>query len=259
MIENRRYGYMDKTCDNVKVQMKKGQNIAGYSVGIIYNEEVWYPMLPGNVVNATTYDFPVRLMPVHGATCDRLFAGDPTLYDDVLAAARQLEKEGVRAISSACGFYGNWQSRLAADVDIPVAISSLVQVPMVASLLKPDQKIGVLTASKAGITPELLNSCGIRDHSQLVVGDMYYAPQFSSIVEDRGDFDNGIVKKEIVEAALSLIEAEPDIGAFVLECSDMPPYSSIIQEATQLPVFDFITLIRWLHFSTAQKPYYGFI
>lgn len=67
------------------------------------------------------------------------------------------------------------------------------------------------------------------------------------------------MKKEIVEAALSLIEAEPDIGAFVLECSDMPPYSSIIQEATQLPVFDFITLIRWLHFSTAQKPYYGFI
>lgn len=259
MIKDRRYGYLDQNNDNGIVQMKKGQNIAGYSIGIIYNEEVWYPMMPGNVVNANTYDFPVRLMPVHGATCDRLFAGDPTLYDDVLAAAKALEKEGVRAISAACGFYGNWQSRLAAEIDIPVAISSLVQVPMVASLLKPGQKIGVLTASKAGITPELLNSCGITDHDQLVVGDMYYAPHFSAIVEDRGSFDNGIVKKEIVDAALKLVEENPEIGAFVLECSDMPPYSSIIQEATQLPVFDFITLIRWLHFATQQKPYNGFI
>ena len=56
MIENRRFGYLDHTNDNGIVQMKKGQNIAGYSVGIIYNEDVWYPMMPGNVVNANTYD-----------------------------------------------------------------------------------------------------------------------------------------------------------------------------------------------------------
>ena len=259
MIENRRFGYLNQYNDDGIVQMKKGQNIAGYSVGIIYNEDVWYPMLPGNVVNANTYPFPVRLMPVHGATCDRLFAGDPTLYDDVLAAAKQLEKEGVRAISSACGFYGNWQSRLAADMDIPVAISSLVQVPMVAALLKPDQKIGVLTASKAGITPALLNSCGIRNHDQLVVQDMYYAPHFSAIVQDRGDFDNGIVKKEIVAAAKEMIAQNPEIGALVLECSDMPPYSALLQQETQLPVFDFITLIRWLHHATQQRPYSGWI
>lgn len=259
MIKDRKYGYLDHTNDDGIVQMKRGQNIAGYSIGIIYNEEVWYPMMPGNVVNANTYDFPVRLMPVRGATCDRLFAGDPSLYDDVLTAAKALEKEGVRAISAACGFYGNWQSRLAAEINIPVAISSLVQVPMVAALLKPDQKIAVLTASKAGITPALLNNCGIANHQQLVIGDMYYAPHFSAIVEDRGSFDNGIVKKEIVDAALKLVAENPQIGAFVLECSDMPPYSSIIQEATQLPVFDFITLMKWLHSAVQQKPYCGFI
>lgn len=259
MKENRRYGYLDQSNDGGTVQMLKGQNIAGYSIGILYNEEVWYPMLPGNVVNATTYDFPVRLMPVHGATCDRLFAGDPTLYDDVLRAARALEKEGVRAISSACGFYGNWQARLAADMDIPVAISSLVQVPMVAALLKPEQKIGVLTASKAGVTPELLNSCGIHNHDQLAVKDMYYAPQFSAIVQDRGSFDNGVVKREIVTAAKELLAENPDMGAIVLECSDMPPYASLIQAETQLPVFDFITLIKWLHSATQQRPYRGFI
>ena len=259
MDKNIRYGYLDQNNDNCIVQMKKGQNIAGYSIGIIYNEEVWYPMLPGNVVNASTYDFPVRLKAVPGATCDRLFAGDPALYESVLYAAKELQREGVRAISSACGFYGNWQSRLAADMDIPVAISSLVQVPMIASLLKPGEKIGVLTASKSGITPELLNSCGITNHEQLVIADMYFEPQFSAIVEDRGIFDNGIVKKEILAAATGLVEQYPEIGAFVLECSDMPPYAHLIQEATQRPVFDFITLIKWLHSATTQTPYKGFI
>ena len=258
-MEFRRYGYLDTNADNGKVKMQKGQNIAGYAVGILYNEDVWYPMLPGNVVNATTYNFPVRLKAVPGSTCDRLFAGDPTLYNSVLQAAKELEREGVRAISSACGFYGNWQARLAADLDIPVAISSLVQVPMVAAMLKPGQKIGVLTASKAGLTPALLDSCGIWNHDQLVVEDMYFAPEFSAIVQDRGEFDNGIVKEEILAAARRVLEANPDVGAFLLECSDMPPYASLIQQETQLPVFDFITLIKWLHSATAQRPYCGFI
>lgn len=39
----------------------------------------------------------------------------------------------------------------------------------------------------------------------------------------------------------------------------MPPYAAAIQNATQLPVFDFITLVRWLHSGVAQKPYNGFI
>lgn len=259
MSNNIKYGYLDQSNDNCMVEMKKGQNIAGHSVGILYNEEVWYPMLPGNVVNACTYDFPVRLKAVPGSTCDRLFAGDPTLYDSVLSAAKDLQKEGVRAISAACGFYGNWQSRLAAELDIPVAISSLVQVPMVSSLLKPGQKIGILTAAKSGITPELLNSCGISNHNQLVIADMYFEPQFSAIVEDRGIFDNRIVKKEILSKATNLVDKYPEIGAFVLECSDMPPYSYLIQQETQRPVFDFITLIKWLHSSTTQTPYHGFI
>ena len=68
-----------------------------------------------------------------------------------------------------------------------------------------------------------------------------------------------MAQQEVVDAALSLFEDEGDIGAILLECSDMPPYAAAVQEATQLPVFDFITLIKWLHNATAQRPYSGWI
>jgi hypothetical protein len=63
----------------------------------------------------------------------------------------------------------------------------------------------------------------------------------------------------VVNAALDMLEEADDIGAILLECSDMPPYAAAVQEATQLPVFDFITLIKWLHNATTQKPYSGWI
>jgi hypothetical protein len=45
----------------------------------------------------------------------------------------------------------------------------------------------------------------------------------------------------------------------LLECSDMPPFSWSVQNATGLPVFDFITLIRWIHSGMIQQPYRGFM
>ena len=167
--------------------------------------------------------------------------------------------EGVRAISGACGFFGNYQDVLAETLDIPVAVSSLVQIPWILPLLKKEQKIGILTADKSSFTRHLLSSCGGMDDSRIVVGDLRHGEEFSCILEGRGEFDNKKVKEEVVDAAKNLIEEDRSIGAILLECSDMPPYAYAVQEAVKLPVFDFTTLIRWLYNATAQKPYCGFI
>lgn len=261
MDNNIRYGFLNSSNDNVTVKMKKGQNIAGYPIGIIYIDDVYYPMLPGNIVNGYTFDFPVRLKAVQGLDCANLFNVADGVYENVLATCKKLKAEGVRAISSACGFFGNYQSRIADEIDIPVALSSLVQLPWIASILKEDQPIGVLTAQKDSFTDNLLNSCGVNDalKQRLIVKDLGHEPQFSCIIEGRGEFDNNLVCKEVVGKALQIIEEFPNTGAILLECSDMPPYAYAVQAATQLPVFDFTTLIRWLYFSVTQTPYSGFI
>ena len=58
---------------------------------------------------------------------------------------------------------------------------------------------------------------------------------------------------------MKMVEGNPDLGAMLLECSDLPPYSSDVQRAVNLPVYDFITMIRWVHSAVAQEPYCGFV
>lgn len=259
-LKDRQFGYFDPQHVKGPVRMNYQQMISGYPIGIIYIEDVNYPMVPGNVNNAYTYNFPVLLKPVPNLNQKRLFDADPTLADEIIALAKDMvQREGIRALSSGCGFFANFQSVVAEELDIPVALSTMVMVPWISTLIKPNQKIGVLTANASAMNENILLNCKIADASKLVVKDLRNEPEFSCILEYRGVFDNDKVKKEVVGKAIEIIEENDDIGAILLECSDMPPYAYAIQSATQLPVFDFITLIKFLHTSVTQAPYCGWI
>ncbi len=258
--DGRMYGYMTAEPEkSVYVRMPKGQNIAGYGVGILHLDNVWYPFVPGNVVNAWTYKFPVRYKAVQGLDTPTLHSGSDKAYEYILKAAKELEKEGCRAISAACGFFGNFQARLADDMDIPVAISSLVQVPWIRTLLKKNQKIGIMSANATAISDKIIESCGIGHTDDLVFADLRHGESFKVIMEDLGAFDNAGVRNDVVNAAIKMVAENPDIGAIILECSDMPPYASEVQRLTGRPVFDFITLINWMENAVQQKPYAGWI
>ena len=259
-LEGRRYGFLTPENSGDFYKGIQHQQVAGYPVGIVYIEQVNYPLLPGNVVNACTYDFPVRMKAVPNLTNDRLFNNDPTIVDDIIEAARSMvEKDGVRAVCSACGFFGNYQQQVRRALDVPVAMSSLVQIPWIESLIRPDQRIGILTANKGSMTKELLVSCGVEHPDRLVIKDALATEEFAAVVDMRGHFNNTVAAQEITDLAEELIAENNDLGAILLECSDMPPYAAAVQEATQLPVFDFITLIRWLRSGVAQRPYSGWI
>lgn len=259
-MEGRRYGYLTPENNGDFYRGIQHQQVAGYPVGIVYIENVNYPLIPGNVVNACTYDFPVRMKAVPNLTNDRLFNNDPTIVDDIIETARSMvENDGVRAICSACGFFGNYQQQVRAALDVPVAMSSLVQLPWIQSLIRPDQKIGILTANKASMTEDLLKACGATRTDNLVIKDALKTDEFAAVVDMRGCFDNTVAAREITDLAEELVAEHDDLGAILLECSDMPPYASLVQEATQLPVFDFITLIKWLRSGVAQKPYSGWV
>jgi Asp/Glu/hydantoin racemase len=217
--------------------------------------------MPGNVVNASTYPFPVRMIPVKNINCDELFACDDKVQSAIEEACRQLVKEGVRAISGACGFFGNYQKSISGMFDVPVSLSSLMQVPWLLSLIKPNQKLAILTADEKSITERLLINCGITKEmkERLVIKDLASSDNFSCVIKNWGEWDNSLARADVVGKAIEAVSEHDDVAAILLECSDMPPYASSIQRETGLPVFDFITLIKWLHSAVAQKPYEGFI
>jgi hypothetical protein len=241
-----------------QICVPKGQASAGHSIGILVLD-LWYPLLPGNVANASTYDFPVLFQILKGATIEQVVAGDSSLLRLIIDGARELERHGVRAIVGACGYFANYQKEAAAALKVPTFLSSLLQVPMIMRALKTDQKVGIICAEADALTPDTLLACGIDEPSRIAIADAQIIPEFRNISRSTGHFDSQSLSVGLVETAKQLVSDTPEVGAILLECSDIPPYAWAIQNAVRLPVFDFITMINWIHDAAVRRPFSGFI
>ena len=117
---------------------------------------------PGHIKNPSSLGFPVLYeTSTAGATVAKLVNGpEPGFIDPFLDAAQRLEREGVRAITGSCGFLALFQRELSEAVDVPVFASSLIQLPMVYTMLGRRRKVGVLTASGPDLTDRHLAAVG---------------------------------------------------------------------------------------------------
>lgn len=230
----------------------------GEAIGILILDAS-YPCVPGNVGNATTYNYPVRYREVRGASIERLLnERDPSLIQPFIDAAQELEREGVRAITGACGFMALFQRQVAGAVNIPVFLSSLMQAPFIFHTLPPGRQIGIITANKNCLTQEHFDSVGITKEMPLVVYGMEEQDEFrTAVLEEKGSLDSSLIEKEVTGVAKRMIEENPKISAVLLECSDLPPYAAAVQQAVDLPVYDFITMIDYVNATFRRKRFEG--
>jgi hypothetical protein len=238
--------------------VREGANTYGAAIGIIH-VPVRIPLIPGDVGNASTFSYPVLYEIAEGCTSARILdMTDRTVDQVVIAAAQRLEKHGVRAITSDCGLMLRFQKVVADSVSVPVMISSLLQLPFACSLIGSDKTLAVIGASSGRLTPELLGEAGMRPDHRVIVAGMEGTIAFrSAILEQTGVLEYEVVEQEVVRSLVGLVEKHPDIGAFLFECADLPPYSRVVRDATGLPVFDFVTMIDFVHFATHQRTYAG--
>ena len=257
--DERKQGYMYfPSLQDVDVKIPKGRAISGTSIGILVLD-LGYPYLPGNVANASTYKFPVRFNILKESSVPQILSHDQSLLDMIIEGGRELENDGVRAIVGACGYFGYYQKEAAAALDVPVFLSSLLQISIIKQTLKADQKVGVICAVSDSLSKETLGACGVEDPSELVIVGAQDLPEFKNIINCTCHYNPNQLERELTELAVKLTTEHPEVGAILLECSDMPPFSWAVQNATGLPVFDFITLINWIHSAVVQQPYHGFM
>ena len=239
-------------------QMRPQADAYGYSVGILLLD-AHQPFVPGDVGNATSYHYPVLFQTVPGAHSPRVMRGDPELNDAVVKAAQDLEAQGVKGISSDCGFFVTFQDLVRDAVNIPVFMSSLLELPLISTFLGHSKAIGVITANSAALGNQVLELSGIEPERELVIRGMQDNPYWYEAFKDPADkVDTDIIEREMVQTALEMKESSPHLGAYLLECSMMPPYSKAVQEATGLPVYDFMSLINYFQRGTHQQPYQGY-
>jgi len=221
-----------------------GKAIYGASVGILMLE-AQFPRIPGDMGNATTWPFPVHYKVVRDASPDQVVRhGASGLCGNFLKAASELVADGVDGITTNCGFLALFQDQLSAALDVPVATSSLMQVPMVEQLLPRHKRAGILTISSATLTAEHLKKAGCAPDTP--IGGTPENGEFTSaILNNQMTLDVEKARQENVEAARELVKAHPELGALVLECTNMVPYGADIQQATGLPVFSIYSFINW--------------
>jgi Asp/Glu/hydantoin racemase len=244
----------------VGVIAQGGKNVYGFRIGILHLE-TRFPRIPGDMVNATTFPFPVLYRRVEGASPQRVVREqDPRLLAPFLEGARALEREGVAAITTNCGFLAMFQREMAAAVGVPVFTSSLMQVPLVHRMLAPGRAVGILTVSAGTLGPAQLEGAGIGPDIPLAIYGLDSEEEFSHvIIDDVPRLDVERARAEHVRVARRMVAERPDVGAVVLECTNMPPYAGDIQAATGLPVFDIVTMVRWVHATLTQSAYGGLL
>ena len=242
----------------MEYKARKGQVSYGEPIGILMLD-TFTPFIPGDVGNASTYDFPVRYETVEGLTVKRIFSKDKSAYNTLYTAAKKLQSQGVRAITGDCGFMAIFQNKLTEELEVPIFLSSMLQVPFIANLISEDAKIGVLSANGTSLNDEqLLKEVGIDNPDKIVIKGLENKKNFNrSIIEEVGTLDPAKIEKDVVETAEEMVENHPDIEIILQECSVLPPYSKAVQAATNLPVFDYITMINYVYSAVVQKDYQG--
>ena len=224
-----------------------GKSIYGAPLGILMLE-ARFPRILGDMGNGLTWNFPVLFRVVRGASPTRVVEQGATgLLDAFIEAARDLVDLGAEGITTNCGFLSLFQRELTEAVRGPGATSSLMQVPWVQATLPPGQRVGVITVNKAGVTARHLEAAGVP--LDVPMEGTEGGREFFRVLirAEKTDLDVDLARQDILDAAARLTARHPEVGAIVLECTNMPPYAADVAEATGLPVHDIYSMINWFH------------
>ena len=170
---------------------------------------------------------------------------------DFEAAFGALRRIGFDGIVTSCGFLAIYQQKLAARLPVPVATSALLQVAMVARLLPAGQRVGVITFNGNSLGAKHLEGVGAGLDTPVV--GLAEGGRFRRALLGDASVDGYAHREtEAVEAAERLVRRHKDVGAIVLECTNLVPHARAIGAATRKPVYDVVTLIRWFYAGLEQ-------
>jgi hypothetical protein len=206
--------------------------------------------VPGCMAAVDTFPYPVVRRVVPGARPPATAADVDALFPRYLEAARQLvENEGISVLTENCnGLMVLLQDRLAAALPVPVVTSALLLVPQIHRMM-PKGRLGILAFHPESVHEAVYNACGFSAEGESGV------PVAVSGVAGSAAWQEFLRTKEIpetlrpqLEADLvatgrQLVEAHPDLSAFVCECTLMPPANQALRDALGLPVYDILNLL----------------
>lgn len=197
------------------------------------------------MLNPATFDFPIILEVVEGAWVENVVRGDPALETAFIAAARRLIDRGAAVVSSTCGFSIRHQPAVAAAIDAPVVMSSLLLLPALLRQLARSAKIAVLTYDSSYCGEELLGIGDPADCARVVIGGIEGGKFWhDELKRPAPPIDVAAIEADVAACVTRLRAAHPEIAVILFECAGFPVVAPAIRRLVTLPVYDITSLCR---------------
>jgi hypothetical protein len=202
--------------------------------------------VPGCMASAATFPYPVIRRVVPGARPPGSAADVEALLPRYLDAARDLEREGISVLTENCnGLMVLLQDRLAAAVSVPVVTSALLMVPQIHRMM-PARRIGILAFHPESVHEQVYNACGWSEREiPIAVGGVAESEAWQELLRTK-EIPGSLrprIEADLVAAGRRMLDEHPDLGAFVCECTLMPPANQALRDALRLPVYDILNLL----------------
>ncbi|NIA68587.1 aspartate/glutamate racemase family protein [Pelagibius litoralis] len=204
-----------------------------------------FPRLLGDVGNPATWPCRCLYKVVEPASVATVVTGGPlpaALVDAFAEAGAALVAGGASLLTTSCGFLVTAQAELQDRLPVPLVTSSLLQIPTVAAGLPAGRSVGVITFDSRRLSPGHLAAAGAPPDTP-VAGLEDGWELHGVITRDLPQLDRAAAEADVLKAAQALTQAHPELGALVLECTNLPPYRAALEAALGLPVHDLVSLI----------------
>jgi len=221
-----------------------GKTVYGGTVGVCMLD-TQFPRIHGDIANARTWNVPVHYRVVPGSTPKAaVYDKGEGILEGFIDAAKHLVKMGADGITTNCGFLSLFQEEMANAVNVPVATSSLMQTQMVQSLLPKNKKVGILTIHKPSLTEKHLKAANVSLDTPIVGTEN--GKEFTRVIlNDEMEMDVDLARQDHLDAVEELMKKHSNIGAIVMECTNMSPFAADVRKKFNVPVFNIYTFIEW--------------
>lgn len=139
-------------------------------------------------------------------------------------------------------------------------MSALAQLPAVTCAFAEHERIIVMTANGKTLEPMrdlIRDECGVDTQKRryIIVGAQdvkgFEAVALGEKVNVKA------VEPGMVKLAQETLKKHPNAQAFLMECTELPPYSDALRAATGLPVYDAITNCNFFIAGRADNHRFG--
>ena len=136
-------------------------------------------------------------------------------------------------------------------MSLPLATSSLLQIPIIARCLPHGKRVGVVTYDADALGGHHLMAVGAAPDSPVI--GLPRDGALHALIERGEQLRLKDIEHEVVQTVRQMLADEGNIGAIVFECTNLPPYSAAVRRAFGIPVFDIVTMGSWFYGGLVER------